>query len=402
MMIESCQSRSNPYHARVGIHERYATRSKTTAGFAHRLKTKHCVELVRLQNRTRRSARNKRLEFMPFEHAAAVFFQKLTNRDATRCFVHTRPIDRTGNTVQLRSTVFLNAHRRKPLAAALNNKRNRRDRFHVVHDRWSLKQTDNGRKRWLHPRLAGLAFQTFDQTGFFTADIRATTGMNVDIEVKTRFPKDIFPEITLCIRFLNGVLQSLNRNRQLAAHENVAIADPQRPGRDHAALNMTMWIKFHQITIFKRTRLTFVSIDDEVFRNVRFFGQKAPFDSTRESCTAAAAQIGFFYFIDDRVAVHRDGFAKCLIAAVFFKYFDGVRVWNVEMSTEKTFFQHDLPTFYRRHELPGMRRSVQNSQCIFAGLGSDGSRLLKSSRISFTRSTLKFSKYSLPPPAYET
>src|SRR5690606_31487531 len=74
---------------------------------------------------------------------------------------------------QLGALVVLTPEAREPRAAATQDRRHHRDRFHIVDRRRAAIKPRTGREWRLEPRLPLLAFEAFDHRGFFTADVSA-------------------------------------------------------------------------------------------------------------------------------------------------------------------------------------------------------------------------------------
>ena len=74
------------------------------------------------------------------------------------------------------------AQRTEPLDAALDDVLDAGQRFDVVHHGRLAKQPLDRGKRRLDARPGPFAFETFDQPGFFTADVGRGAAMNVDIQ----------------------------------------------------------------------------------------------------------------------------------------------------------------------------------------------------------------------------
>src|SRR4051794_17083056 len=77
------------------------------------------------------------------------------------------------------------AHALEPVGAAIKDLLHAGHRLDVVHDRRFAEQTFNGRKWRLDPRPGPFPLETFDQTGFFTADICRGAAMKNDVQVES-------------------------------------------------------------------------------------------------------------------------------------------------------------------------------------------------------------------------
>src|SRR5690554_2118171 len=347
MVVEMRQTRSHTHHAGVGVHKRDAGGAHGAAGLTHRLKAHLRVELVGGHHRTGGAPRDERFEFVAREHTAGVVFQKLAYRHAGGGLVDTGANHRAGHSVQLRAAVLLDAHRREPLPALLDDPGDRGDRLDVVHDRGRLEGTDNRREGRLHAGLAALAFERFDKPGLFTTDVGAGARVHVKIEVET-LTHDVFAEVALGVGLFNGAFEPADRALQFAPHKDVAVADAQRPGRDDAALDMRMRIELHQVAILKRTRLALIGVDHQVLGQIALFGKKAPLDAAGEARAATTAQVGGLDLLNDRLPVHLEGFTHGLVATVGLVHIKRVPVGDVEITAEVLFLHHDVSSLDAR------------------------------------------------------
>ena len=131
--------------------------------------------------------------FATFPDAAAVFVDQLAARDAQRHFVAAGLVHVAADAIQLRPVaagiarilrIGRHAHRFEPIDAAIDDVRHAGHGFDVVHDRRLAKRPFDGRKRRLDARPGPLAFQAFDQPGFFAADVRRRAAVQKDVERK--------------------------------------------------------------------------------------------------------------------------------------------------------------------------------------------------------------------------
>src|SRR5690348_3306944 len=74
-------------------------------------------------------------------------------------------------------------HRFEPLWTALEDRRNAAECFDIVDDRRLRKSASDGRERRLVAWPAALAFERFEQSGFFSADIRPRPAVHIAFEL---------------------------------------------------------------------------------------------------------------------------------------------------------------------------------------------------------------------------
>ena len=163
-------------------------------------------------------------------------------------------------------------------------------------------KADIGRERRLQPRLALLAFEAFEQRGFFAADIGAGAVRHVEVE-RPAVDVVLADQFGL-IGLIDRGLQMLAFADELAADIDVAGMRAHREACDQAALDQEMRIVPHDLPVLAGAGLGLVGIDDEIARSpvLRFLRHEGPFHPGRESGTAAAAQARRLHLVDDPVA----------------------------------------------------------------------------------------------------
>ena len=73
---------------------------------------------------------------------------------------------------------------------------------------------------------------------------------------------------------------------------------------DHHALQKLVWISFHDTAIHKCSRISLVSITDNVPDFFRLSGYLLPFSSCRKSAAASSTQSGTVYFVYHLLRCH--------------------------------------------------------------------------------------------------
>src|SRR5207342_2668647 len=92
-------------------------------GLLNRVEASRGVELIRHQNRNRRSTRDDRLQRAPVTYAPGIAVDELAKRDVHRRLENTRLLHMAADAIQLRSAVFLGTDRGEPLRAARDDDR---------------------------------------------------------------------------------------------------------------------------------------------------------------------------------------------------------------------------------------------------------------------------------------
>ena len=153
-------------------------------------------------------------------------------------------------------------------------------------------------KWWLCTNDATLAFQAFQQCGFFAADVRAraNTYMNVEGEVGA---EHAFPEPTLGGCSLDGFVQGFNCLWVFAANIDVALACANGEACNGHAFKQHERVAFHQHAVGKGAAVAFVGVAHDVLRGVGCLEHGFPFDASRKRCATAAAQTAVCNFLDN-------------------------------------------------------------------------------------------------------
>lgn len=136
------------------------------------------------KNRDWATARNDTKQVIPAAtDTTAVLFNQFSQRNGHFFFNSAWVVDVTRDTEELGATVAWTTEACEPLATTSQDSRSHSNGFDVSHGRRATEQTDISGERRLQSRLALFAFDGFDQTGLFTANVCTGTAMNVDIEI---------------------------------------------------------------------------------------------------------------------------------------------------------------------------------------------------------------------------
>src|SRR5690606_17732553 len=115
----------------------------------------------------------------------------------------------------------LDAHRREPRAAVVDDVRDVAQRLDVVDHRRAAEHARDGGERRLDARVGAFAFERLDQARFFAADVRAGAAVHVQLQLETG-PEDVLAEQASGLGFGDGVFHDLYGARELAAQVDVA------------------------------------------------------------------------------------------------------------------------------------------------------------------------------------
>ena len=125
--------------------------------------------------------------------------------------------------------------------------------------------------------------------------------MNVNLDIEPR-AKNVFSKEIVLPRFLNGALEDSRAFWEFATYVDVGGVRIKCITGDQHSFDQLVWVIMKDVAVFKRARLRFVSIADQIDRPLFVRFDKAPFQATRETRAAAAAESGIFYFVDDVIA----------------------------------------------------------------------------------------------------
>ena len=98
-------------------------------------------------------------------------------------------------------------------------------------------------------------------------------------------PKILLAERAVFVGVVDGLLDALETERELAAHEDEDRRDLQRVGRDDDALDQLVRIALEQQVVLERRRLGLVTVHHEV--RDRGLAQHRPLATGRETGAAA-------------------------------------------------------------------------------------------------------------------
>src|SRR4051794_27449460 len=183
---------------------------------------------------------------------------QFAQRNAHRLLDIAWPLDMTGDTKELRARIVGAPDAGKPRGTASQYVRHLRNRLDVVHRGRAAIESHIGRERRLEARLALLALETFEQCGFFTANIGAGTMMDVEIEIPA-VPVVLADELRL-IGLVDGGLQALALTNELAADVDVAGVRRHGGAGNQTALDQEMRFVPHDLAILAGAGLGFIRI----------------------------------------------------------------------------------------------------------------------------------------------
>ena len=161
--------------------------------------------------------------------------------------------------------------------------------FSVVDGRGLAIQTKACGERRLKARLAFFAFERFEQSGFFSADVCAETveGMQLKFEVAAC---NVIAQVTRCAGLFQGFFKALIGGENFAVNVVVAHTRTNRVAGDDHAFNHDVGVVHQDVAVFERAWLAFVRIANDVFLAGELAGHEAPLEAGRKACTTTATQ----------------------------------------------------------------------------------------------------------------
>ena len=214
-----------------------------------------------------------------------------------------------GDTENARAGVVGRADLGEGLATDIDDILNVAERLDVVHDRWTLIKTEDGREiRGLDARVGALAFEGLNETSFLTADVSTGTAVNEDFAAVVG-TKNIRTDEVGGAGFGDGFFKNAGALSHLAANVDVGLLHVIRETRDNRALDQLMRILLHDVAVLECARFRLVGINDEINRLAALAINETPLHAARETRAATTAQAGFLHLVDKFLGLAR----KCAL-----------------------------------------------------------------------------------------
>ena len=246
------------------------------------------------------SARNDRFDHASVTRAAGHVVNQLAHCDrADFDFEIAGPLHVAAHANYARAGIIRPAKPRVRAAAHRDDVLHVTERLNVVHDRRAhVEAEDRGKIRRLDPRIGALAFERFDQAGFFAADVGARAAMDVNFHIEAG-AEHVLPDEIMRARFFDRALENLRALGKLAADVDVGRLRVQRETGDQDSLEELMRIFVNDVAILERARLGFVGVANQVDRFFFVRLDETPFHPARKTGATASAQSRGLHFVDD-------------------------------------------------------------------------------------------------------
>ena len=150
----------------------------------------------------------------------------------------------------------------------------------------------------LLPRMSSLPLQRFEETGFFSADIRAGAGVQDDFEV------EIGSKNPLSQNSPGSGLLKCGFHNPISERELTANIDKRKMaihcvGREDHSLNQLMGITFQDHAVFACAGFTLVGVAAKISRLSGILRNETPLQACRKPSATAATQPGSFGCFDN-------------------------------------------------------------------------------------------------------
>src|ERR1017187_2270202 len=245
------------HHAGGLVQHHHGTGTEHRALLAHFVLSERQVEQLRAEPRGRHAAGNNGLDILFANHAAAEagIVDQITKGVLHHLhFVDPGSIDPTGQGKKSGARRTSRSEGAEGRPAVVDDPRQVRHRFDVVDDGWLAVESRHRRKEGgLDARKAPFAFEALNQGRLFATDVGAGSGMHHDVERKVR-AEDLAAQRSHFVGVIEGLLDALQSQRELAAHVDEGLTDLQCVGRDDDALYQLMGIALHQKVILEGRR----------------------------------------------------------------------------------------------------------------------------------------------------
>jgi len=265
VLVELGQAGDGAHDVGGLVHDDDGGRAETRLGVFERVKVHDLVVAdVLREDRGRGATGDHGQQVVPSAaDTTAVALDQLAKGDGHLLLDGARVVNVAGDAEELGTRIALTAERGEPARAATHDGRRHRDRLDVGDGAGAAEQTDSGRKWGLQARLAGLALERLDQRGLLTADIRAHSTVDVDVEVVAG-AAGVLADQTGLVGLVDRALDDGRFVVELAANVDVGGVGVHRAADDETALDELVGVLAHDLAVLAGARLTLIGIDDQV------------------------------------------------------------------------------------------------------------------------------------------
>ena len=218
------------------------------------------------------TAGNDGFGFAAFPDATGMFFDEFSSGDTEGKFDAAGAVDMAAHTIKLgpiaawvAGIIWIrgDADGFEPFGAAIEDVSYAAKRFNIINDGGFAKETFDGGEGRLDSGPGALAFEAFDESGFFSADVGASAAVEDDIEVDAG-AENVFTEDSGGFAFANGSIECAVAGAVFVAEVEVGFIGADGVAGENDAFDELMGIFFHQVAVIEGSGFAFVGVDGEV------------------------------------------------------------------------------------------------------------------------------------------
>ena len=206
----------------------------------------------------------------------------------------------TGNRKQLGTAVIGLAGFQIRRSAKIDDERDGAKRFGVINRRRHAIKTDTRRKRRLVARLTFFAFDRFQQTGFFAANVGTIAMMRKKLEIEAG-AENVLAQKSRSPRLVKRFFKARIDFPDFAVDIVITAHRAHRIGGDGHAFDHRMRVETQDVAVLEGSRFTLVRVADDVLVAGKNLGHETPLEARRKTCAATAAQHRLFHLVDDLI-----------------------------------------------------------------------------------------------------
>ena len=203
---------------------------------------------------------------------------------------------RAGEGEHLGALAALGADRGIPVAPLAQDRRDRRQRLHVVDQGGSTPEAHLGGERRPRPGRAPLALNRGQQRRFLPTHIGAGPHPHLQAQVEGA-AGDPGPQQPLATRLAQGQPQPLDRQRILSPHIHVALIGAHRKSSDRQPLDQPVGIALQHAAVHEGTRVALVGVAHHGAGAGGLQGHRVPLQAGGIAGTAPAAQAAALHLV---------------------------------------------------------------------------------------------------------
>ena len=198
------------------------------------------------------------------------------------------------------------SHRGVPLCGVLEDSRHLADRLDVINNGRASVQTRNSREGGLETRVASVAFQGIQKSGFFTTDVGTCTRVSGDAKIAQQAGLS---------GFLYRIHQATVNVNDLAAKVDKCVVAIDGPRGNRNAFNQHVGVRHNRRDVLTGSRFRFIGVDHQVAGQTVIGRKEGPLQARGESSATTASQARSLNGLNDLGGLHGIGLLESLVAA---------------------------------------------------------------------------------------